>query len=161
MTRPLLDRAEELSESLPIAMVKLDRSGKVLFMNGASRDLLASMQLSPDGLSEILPARHRSLIRLALRERQVVREMDWAQGGRSLHLILKCSQDGSSAYLFMIDLTAQEEAKAQLAQSEKMASLGLLTAGLAHEINTPLGAIHSNNDTISRSIAEIRQILGR
>ena len=157
-TRPLLDRAEELSESLPIAMAKLDRSGKVLFMNGASRALLASMQLSPDALSKILPARHRSLIRLALRERQVVREMHWAHGGRSLHLILKCSRDGSSAYLFMIDLTPQEEAKAQLAQSEKMASLGLLTAGLAHEINTPLGAIHSNNDTISRSIAKIRKI---
>ena len=56
-------------------------------------------------------------------------------------------------------LTPQDEAKAQLVQSEKMASLGLLSAGLAHEINTPLGAIHSNNDTIFRCIEKIKGLL--
>jgi two-component system NtrC family sensor kinase len=56
-------------------------------------------------------------------------------------------------------MTEQESANAQLIQSEKMASLGLLSAGLAHEINTPLGAIHSNNDTISRCIDKIKVLL--
>jgi two-component system NtrC family sensor kinase len=56
-------------------------------------------------------------------------------------------------------MTPQEDANAQLIQSEKMASLGLLSAGLAHEINTPLGAIHSNNDTIVRCIEKIRGLL--
>ena len=148
----------ELSEILPIAMVKLDPRGKVLFMNRASHDLLTAMQITPDDLSHALPHRHRSLVRQALREKRV-EEMDWVQNGRSLHLVFKASEDGGSAFLFMIDLTAQEDAKAQLIQSDKMASLGLLVAGLAHEINTPLGAIHSNNDTVSRSIDKIRQLL--
>ncbi len=38
-----------------------------------------------------------------------------------------------------------EEQQAQLIQSEKMASVGLLTAAITHEINTPVGAINSNS----------------
>ncbi|OGO79259.1 MAG: hypothetical protein A2Y23_01400 [Clostridiales bacterium GWB2_37_7] len=37
-----------------------------------------------------------------------------------------------------------QKQQAQLVQSEKMASVGLLTAAIAHEINTPIGAINSN-----------------
>jgi ligand-binding sensor domain-containing protein/signal transduction histidine kinase len=43
----------------------------------------------------------------------------------------------------------------QLSQSEKMASLGSLAAGVAHEIDDPVGAIKSATDTSSRLIDKI------
>lgn len=42
------------------------------------------------------------------------------------------------------------EAQSQLLQSEKMASIGVLAAGVAHEINNPIGFVSSNLGTLQR-----------
>ncbi|MCE5182107.1 MAG: PAS domain S-box protein [Betaproteobacteria bacterium] len=48
-----------------------------------------------------------------------------------------------------------EHAKNQLLQSEKMAVIGQLAAGVAHEINNPVGYVYSNLGTLGRYLADI------
>jgi signal transduction histidine kinase len=50
-------------------------------------------------------------------------------------------------------------ANRKLAEAHKMASLGRLAAGIVHEINTPIGSILSNNETIRRSIDSLKKQL--
>jgi two-component system, NtrC family, sensor kinase len=46
-------------------------------------------------------------------------------------------------------------------QSEKMASLGQMVAGVAHEINTPLGFVRSNIDMVGDMFRDIKRLLER
>ncbi len=63
-----------------------------------------------------------------------------------IHSLQKSLQDKNQE----LSLTVQtlQETQDQLVQSEKMAALGQLVAGIAHEINTPLGAIRSSIENI-------------
>jgi len=52
-----------------------------------------------------------------------------------------------------------QETRQQLVQSEKMAVIGQLAAGVAHEINNPVGFIASNLDSLSDYMVELRKLL--
>ena len=67
----------------------------------------------------------------------------------------------------VIDRTAEiqstyedlQESQEQLIQSEKMASLGQMVAGVAHEINTPLGYVTSNIETLELNLSDINLVM--
>lgn len=52
-----------------------------------------------------------------------------------------------------------EEAHNQLLQSEKLASIGQLAAGVAHEINNPIGFVNSNLGTLAEYVASLLALL--
>lgn len=62
-----------------------------------------------------------------------------------------------------LEKTVQElkATQAQLVQSEKMASLGQLTAGIAHEINNPVNFIASNVEALKLDFADLQTLLNR
>ena len=52
-----------------------------------------------------------------------------------------------------------ESAQNQLLQSEKMASIGQLAAGVAHEINNPVGFVNSNLGSLGKYIASLFRVI--
>jgi PAS domain S-box-containing protein len=52
-----------------------------------------------------------------------------------------------------------EKTQKQLMQSEKMASIGVLTAGIAHEINNPINFVYAGVNSMMRDFSDLDQVL--
>jgi signal transduction histidine kinase len=63
------------------------------------------------------------------------------------------TKDLSKAY------AALKSSQSQVVQSEKMASLGQMVAGVAHEINTPLGFVRSNVELIGDMFKDVKRLM--
>lgn len=56
-------------------------------------------------------------------------------------------------------LALLQQTQAQLVQSEKMASLGILTAGIAHEINNPINFVYAGVNSMSKDFADVKAVV--
>ncbi len=85
--------------------------------------------------------------------------------GRPLYSRVTAARIGSGAGEGVVatfeDVTERKRAQLQLLQSEKMASIGQLAAGVAHEINNPTGYVSSNLKTMAEYFDDIMGILQR
>ncbi len=68
------------------------------------------------------------------------------------YAILDESDDPAQVIIFEKDVTQEKRLEANLIQSEKLAAVGQLAAGVAHEINNPLSAVIANAQLLRRDL---------
>jgi len=57
------------------------------------------------------------------------------------------------------DITARKQAEARLLQAERLAALGQLLAGVAHEINNPVNFVYGNLKVLAEELVPVRRAL--
>ncbi len=72
----------------------------------------------------------------------------------SIAPLLTRSYDVVGRIIQIDDITDRIQLEAQLTQSEKLSSIGLLAAGVAHEVNTPLAVISSYTQMLSKQLRD-------
>lgn len=76
--------------------------------------------------------------------------------GRLNDAIVELEQEKSAQQVLIKKL---EDTQGQLLQSEKMASVGQLAAGVAHEINNPIGFINSNLGSLKTNVEDLLAVI--
>ena len=161
-----LRRSEEqyrqIVESTTDGIVKIDAAAKIMFVNRRYAAMLGyePSELTGRSLLDLMSsaALAQSAEQFASKRRAAIDTTLRHKDGSEISVSVTANPlfDGSGkevGYLGMArDVTERNRMQAQLMVSDRMASVGSLAAGVAHEINNPLAAVIANLDYISGSL---------
>jgi len=176
------DFKETLVENIDIGLLTLDGAGRVTSINGPAARLLGLPRDAAGALDELfgawpslLKALPEGLNHPGARWHDYV-DVEVAGHARVFHLSLVPSAAGdfSDRILTIEDLTERVGMRRQLARMERMAALGRLSAGIAHEVRNPLTGISlllddlhdrllsqpADQELIRRALNEIERLEG-
>ena len=157
--RELAQKASELSELAwfpdmnPGPVIRTDFEGRILLANVAAKDVFGAELVDQDW--------HVVCPKLDADEWQriVVSGEPTAIEGRvhGRDFVFNHRSDPKTGLVFVYgtDVTLQKQAEQALRQSEKMATLGTLAAGVAHELNNPAAATRRAADQLKDKLSDL------
>jgi PAS domain S-box-containing protein len=160
---------ESIIESINVGLLAVDLEGRVTRLNSALEEILDFSRAQAIGkkvedlFSEDFADTLRQVLgndRWRLREiRNIYKIHTATSAGHQLVLNiaiapLQDSQEQTGALVVLEDVTSRVRLEEQLQQREKLSSIGLLAAGVAHEVNTPLTGVSSYTQMLLGMLAE-------
>lgn len=138
---------ESILESIDSGVLTLDLLGQITTINHAAQSLLGG----PDGIEAAVPQPIRDYLRAGARGYQQI-----TVAGRMLGLHGSALIGGQSetigTVLVLDDLTERRALEEQVQRAQRLAALGRLAGGLAHEIRNPLGITRAAAQMLQREI---------
>jgi len=155
----LMELASVGTWELDLAADRRSYSPEVLKMLGIDRAHASSFEfyrvVHPDDAPAVRAAteravRERSSYHLALRVRHASGEWRWFE----TRAFVECDPAGLPLRIrgLVMDITEQRLAREQLAVNDRLRSMGMLAAGVAHEINNPLAALLANLELLRETL---------
>ena len=142
--------ADEVVSSLPVGLIATDRDGNIAFFNAAAQRIsgIASQAAMGRKPEEILPAQLCGL-KDRLDRGTIIREEEmlcpFGNGQVPLSVsaarIVNIDNEVVGRIIILRDLAEVYRLQAEIRRQEKLAALGGLAAGVAHEIRNPLSSI--------------------
>ena len=160
----LKDFSENIVESLNVGVLAVDLGGIVESWNTRMEQLFNVPRNEAVGrqLRALLPEELASEIAARRDEEQItgIYKQRLHHQGKVLTMnvsitpLVSKSGDRIGRLLLFDDVTQRERMEEQMSQTEKLTSLGLLAAGVAHEVNTPLAVISNYIQMLAKQMPE-------